>query len=343
MKKSLIAAVVIIVLVGGAATFWLSRSSSGNAGEVTLHGNVDIRQVSLAFEESGRIRQLDVQEGDRVHAGQILGNLDMESLEIQARQAAAKLAVQEQTVQEQQAGSRPEEIAQAQAQLASARAQLEKAEQDLKRLQNIAASTGGKGVSKQETDAARSNLRVAASNARERQANLDLLLKGVRSEQRQAAVAQTAALRADLDLLHYRISRGTLKAPVDAVVRARLLEPGDMAGPQKPAFTLALDDPKWVRVWLSESDLGRVRTGMTAQVFSDTWPDRPVTGQIGYISSVAEFTPKSVQTEDLRTKLVYEVRVLVNDPKNTLRMGQPATVKIATDTTQNETSRHAGL
>lgn len=111
---------------------------------MTLHGNVDIRQVSLAFEESGRIRKLDVQEGDRVHAGQILGNLDIESLEIQARQAAAKLAAQEQTVQEQQAGSRPEEIAQARAQLASARAQLAKAEQDLKRLQNIAASTGEK-------------------------------------------------------------------------------------------------------------------------------------------------------------------------------------------------------
>lgn len=343
MKKSLIAAVGLLVLAAGAVAFWLSREPSGADGEITLYGNVDIRQVSLAFEESGRIRQLDVQEGDRIHAGQTLGYLDTVSLEIQARQAAAKLAAQVQTVHEQQAGSRPEEITQARAQLASAQAQLTRAEQDVKRLQSIAANTAGKGVSKQETDAARSNQQVAASDVREKQANLDLLLKGVRSEQRKAAVAQAEALQADLDLLQYRIAQGTLKAPVEAVVRARLLEPGDMTGPQKPAFTLALDDPKWVRVWLSERDLGRVKTGMKAQVYSDTWPEKPVTGQVGYISSVAEFTPKSVQTEDLRTKLVYEVRVLVDDPQNTLRMGQPATVRILTNAAQNGTGHHAEM
>ncbi|MDF7670939.1 HlyD family efflux transporter periplasmic adaptor subunit [Orbaceae bacterium ESL0721] len=327
IKKLVIVAVVILLCVG-IAIFWLIHRSSGNNQQVTLYGNVDIRQVSLAFEESGRIKTVAVQEGDRVQEGQIVALLDTESLQIQARQVAANLAAQEQSVIEQERGARPEEITQARAKLASAEAQLQKATQDMRRLQNIAKATGEKGISQQEMDSAKSNLRVAEATVKERNANLQLLQEGVRSEQREATIAKTKALQANLDLLNYRISQGVLKAPVNAVVRARLLEPGDMANPQKPVLTLALDHPKWVRVWLSETDLGRVKTGMPATVTSDTWPDKAVEGKVSYISSVAEFTPKSVQTEDLRTKLVYEVRILVDDPQNELRMGQPATVRI---------------
>jgi HlyD family secretion protein len=113
------------------------------------------------------------------------------------------------------------------------------------------------------------------------------------------------------------------------VVRSRLLEPGDMATPQRPVFALALAQPKWVRVYVSETDLGKVKPGMTARVVTDSHPDHPLQGKVGYISSVAEFTPKSVQTEELRTSLVYEVRVVVEDSGNVLRLGQPATVRIA--------------
>lgn len=329
IKKLVILVAVIVVLLGaGLIAYWLIQRSSDKDQQITLYGNVDIRQVSLAFEESGRVKSVEVEEGDRVQAGQVVAYLDTEPLQIQARQVAANLAAQEQSVIEQKRGARPEEITQARAQLTSAQAQLQKAAQDVRRLQNIAQATGEKGISQQEMDAAKSNLRVAEAAVRERSASLQLMQEGVRSEQREATIAQTKALQANLDLLNYRISQGELKAPMSAVVRARLLEPGDMASPQKPVLTLALDRPKWVRVWLSETDLGRVKTGMPAAVVSDTWPDKPVEGKVSYISSVAEFTPKSVQTEDLRTKLVYEVRILVDDPQNQLRMGQPATVKI---------------
>ena len=105
-----------------------------------------------------------------------------------------------------------------------------------------------------------------------------------------------------------------------------------------PAFSLALTEPKWVRVYVSEPDLGRIRPGMEARVFTDSHPDRPVDGKIGYISSVAEFTPKSVQTEELRTNLVYEVRIVVSDTDNVLRLGQPATVRISTGAVPKETA-----
>ncbi|WP_431221839.1 HlyD family efflux transporter periplasmic adaptor subunit [Serratia sp. L9] len=330
MNKKVITGVVIVALIAVAIAVWWYGRGDEDKNQLILHGNVDIRQVSLAFEESGRIQSLMVEEGDQVHAGQVLARLDTQALEIQKSQAQARLDAQKQTVLEQQAGARPEEIAQAKAQLASAQAQWVRAQEDISRVQRIATSTGGKGISRQELDVAQSNLRIAQASVRERQANLALMEKGVRSEQRAATTAQVRALQADLELLQYRISQAELRAPVDAVVRSRLQEPGDMTSAQKAVYTLALSEPKWVRVWVAESDLGRVKSGMPASILTDAFPDKAVTGQVGYISSVAEFTPKSVQTEELRTHLVYEVRIVVSDAENVLRMGQPATVRIHT-------------
>ncbi|WP_145524460.1 HlyD family efflux transporter periplasmic adaptor subunit [Yersinia vastinensis] len=330
MNKKIIAGVVVAALVVVGIAVWLNGRNNDDKNQLTLHGNVDIRQVSLAFEESGRISALMVDEGDRVSAGQVVAMLDTHALKIQEKQAQARLDAEKQTVREQQSGARPEEIAQVKAQLASAQAQLIKANEDLSRIQRIASSTGGRGISKQELDTAKNNQSVAQANVKERQASLELMVKGVRTEQREAAIAQVKALEADLELLRYRISQAELRSPVDAIVRARLQEPGDMTSPQKAVYTLALTEPKWVRVWVSESDLGRVKSGMAAQVVTDSFPDKPVSGKVGYISSVAEFTPKSVQTEELRTNLVYEVRIVVSDPDNVLKMGQPATVNINT-------------
>ena len=119
-----------------------------------------------------------------------------------------------------------------------------------------------------------------------------------------------------------------MRAPVDAVIRTRLLEPGDQASTARPAYALAIMQPKWVRLYVSDTDLGRIRPGLAAQVRSDAAPDQPVAGRIGYISSVAEFTPKYIQTEELRSSLVYEVRVIVEDTADVLRLGQPVTTTI---------------
>lgn len=117
------------------------------------------------------------------------------------------------------------------------------------------------------------------------------------------------------------------------MVRSRLREPGDMVTPASPVYALALTLPKWVRVYVREADLGRIRPGMAASaVVSDSQPDKPLAGKIGYISSIAEFTPKAVQTEELRTSLVYEVHVMIEDPTDLLRLGQPVTVRLSATT-----------
>lgn len=248
---------------------------------------------------------------------------------MQAQQARAQIEVQRQNLLRLSNGSRPEEIAQARSRLAAVRADAMRAQQDLNRLQRISAETQGRGVSAQDMDMARTGVKVAQAKVAEQQEALRLAEMGPRKEELGAAQAQLQASEAQLALFEHQIAQGTLKAPADAVVRSRLLEPGDMATPQKAVFSLALTHPKWVRVFISETDLGTIHPGMAALVYTDSHPDQPLDGKIGYISSVAEFTPKSVQTEQLRTSLVYEVRVRVEDAENRLRLGQPASVRFA--------------
>ncbi|MCU7697466.1 HlyD family efflux transporter periplasmic adaptor subunit [Acinetobacter sp. AYS6] len=329
MNKKVIAGVLVIMAVG-LIGFWAWNYNNKKQSDsfLTLYGNVDIRQVSLAFEQSGRIQKLLVQEGDKVQTGQLLATLNSDALQIQAKQAQAQLKAQKETIIKQEVGARPEEITQARAQLASAQAELDKTDKNLQRLQVLVSSTDGRAISQQELDYAKSNQQSAQAAVRERQASLELLIKGTRQEDREATKAQYEVTQANLDLINYNLTQTELKSPVNAVVRARLQEVGDMTTAQKAVYTLALTDPKWIRVYVNEQDLSSIKLGGTAQVIRDSYPHQPINGKIGYISSVAEFTPKTVQTEEIRTTLVYEVRVYVNDPNDRLKMGQPVTVKI---------------
>lgn len=329
MNKKVIAVVLVVIaviIIG----FWACKYNNKNQKDnvLTLYGNVDIRQVSLAFEQSGRIEKLLVQEGDKVKAGQVLATINTNALHIQAKQAQAQLKAQQEAIVKQEVGARPEEISQAKAQLASAQAELDKTNKNLQRLQILVSGTDGRAISQQELDYAKSNKDSAEAAVRERQANLELIIKGARQEDREATKAQYEVTKANLDLINYNLTQAELKSPVNAVVRARLQEVGDMTTAQKAVYTLALTDPKWIRVYVNEQDLSSIKMGGTAQVIRDSDPNQPINGKIGYISSVAEFTPKTVQTEEIRTTLVYEVRVYVNDPNDQLKMGQPVTVKV---------------
>lgn len=329
MKKP----IVMIVLLAAVAACWYGwqhwRPQGQDAG--VFYGNIDVRQVSLAFEGSGRVAQVDAEEGDRVQPGQVLAVLDTRTLALQADQAAAQLRVQEENLRRLKNGARPAEIAQARSRLAAAQADAQRARREQARLERIATASAG-AVSVQDVDRARSAARVAQAAVKERQDALALVQEGARREEIDAADAQVAAARAQLALLLHQLEQGDLRAPVAAVVRSRLLEPGDMASPQRPVLALAVTSPKWARIYVDESSLGQVKPGQAAQLSVDSMPGRTLAGKIGYISSVAEFTPKSVQTEVLRTSLVYEVRVLVDDPDDVLRLGQPVTVRLESGT-----------
>ncbi len=323
---------VVLLVAGFAAAaavawWWLGRGEG--EGAIVLYGNVDVRQVSLAFNASERVAQMRVEEGDRVTRGQVLAVLDTAMLALRISQAQAQLDAQEQVLRRLEAGSRPEEIDQARASLAAAEAEAARARDQFLRLQAVGANTGGRAVSEQELDAARAADQVAQAKVLGARKARDLAVEGPRKEDVAQARAQRDAARATLDLMRQQLADSQLKAPVDAVVRSRLLEPGDMASPQRPAYALAITHPKWVRAFVSEPDLGRVKPGQAARVTIDSAPREAFTGKVGYIASVAEFTPKNVQTEELRTSLVYEIRINVDDPGDRLRLGMPATVRLS--------------
>ena len=313
--KQLLSAAVALGLAALALAGWYLTRQPPDTATLVLFGNIDIRQVSLAFNGSERIAEMRVQEGDRVEAGQLIARLDTRALMLQIAEAEARIAVQEQVLLRLKHGTRAEEVAQARAEVRAAQAEADLADQRVRRLRHIT-KNAAEAVSQEDLDNAESRRRVALAQLENRQKALQLALIGPRQEDISQAEAQLNVARAELGLLRHYLDQAELKAPINATVRSRLLEPGDMASPERPVYALAITDPKWVRAYISEVDLGHIKPGMSARVTIDSHPEQPIQGRVGYISSVAEFTPKTVQTEELRTSLVYEVRVYVEDPSN---------------------------
>jgi HlyD family secretion protein len=336
MKRMLLIAVLIVVVSAAGLTWWLAKRENVTR-ELVLHGNVDLRQVQLSFNNSERITAVLVQEGDRVQQGQLLARLDTSRLEPQVAQAEAQAAAQRRIVERLHNGSRPEEIAQARANVESAKADAVNWRLQYERLKSAGEVSGGRAVRQQDVDNAKAALQVAEAKLAVNQKALDLTVAGPRKEEVAEAEARLRANQAQAALLRQQLTDAQLVAPVDAIVRTRILEPGEMSSPQKPVFSLAITNPKWVRAYVSEPDLGKVRSGMPASIVVDSFPNRRFDAWVGFVSPVAEFTPKSVQTEELRTSLVYEVRVFVKDLSDELRLGMPASVYLSPD----QSSPHA--
>ncbi len=327
MKRRILVIIVMLLIVAfAAASYWRGRDAGDGNGNLTLYGNVEVRDALLAFNEQEIVAAVLVEEGDAVREGQVLARLRPRQLETQLAEAQAQTQAQAQVVRRLENGSRTQEIEQAQAETEAVRVRVENARTSLQRLEQTATIGAS---SRQALDDARAVLKVESAQLNVARKNLELLREGPREEEIKQAQAQLAANRYRAALLQERLNDTILKAPFDGIIQSRILEPGEMAAPTRPAFILVRTDPKWVRAYVPEPDLGLIREGMRARVFSDTWPERAFPGQVGFISPVAEFTPKTVETTDLRTKLVYEVRVYVADPDNELRLGMPVTVEFA--------------
>lgn len=324
-KKIVLPIVLLLAIVSG---IYIFMQSGKDKDSITLYGNVDIRQISLAFNGSERIASMLVEEGDVVKKDQLLATLDTEKLALQIDKVKAQIEVQENVVLRLKNGSRAEEIAQQLARLNAARAEEEYARQQLQRVETVFQNSLGRSVSQQDKDDAQAKVKVASAQTKDAQEAYQLAKIGPRAEDIAEAQAQLKTLKAELAMQEYLLSQSQLKAPADAVVRSRLVEPGDMASPQRAVYLLAVNDTKWIRAYIQEAQLGKVHPGMEVDIVIDSYPDRPIRGQVGFISSVAEFTPKTVQTEELRTSLLYEIRVYVKDQDNVLRLGMPATVII---------------
>lgn len=322
-KKYIVGLALMAALLGGGGGYtYYSQVYAPAHAALSIAGNVDVREVSLAFRASDRIDQILVNEGDSVKAGQVLAKLDGTELTLHINKLKSQIAAQQATVDKLLNGSRSEDIAAAQNVANQARAALNLAQSSYSRKSGLYQEGV---ISELEFDQEQSNYDAAQAKLSQAEAELQKLVNGSRSEDVAQAEATLQSLKDELASQEYVLSQYNLVAPSDGIVRSRLLEVGDMASPQKPVFKMSILTKKWVRAYVNEGELSRIYEGQDAHVTIDGFPEALV-GQVGYISDTAEFTPKTVQTNDLRTDLVYEVRIYVDDVDNHLRMGQPAMV-----------------
>ena len=324
-KTRLIAAVVVVAALGAGGWLYARRTEMRAGPTPTFYGDVDIREVQPTFNASGHIASMLVQEGAAVRRGELLATLDATRYAAALAQAKATMQNLKAQLDKLLAGSRPEEIAQAKAAMDALRITYQNDEVTYRRFATLAATSAA-------TLQQRDNARAAFESVRQqyeaaKQAYI-LAVKGPRKEDIDAARAAYEAAAAAVALARREYHDTRLHAPADGVVEDRILEPGDMASPATPVFTVALTSPLWVRAYVPESELGRVRYGMAATVTTDSYPGTVYHGWVGYVSPTAEFTPKTVETPALRTALVYQMRIYVCDPRGQLRLGMPASVHI---------------
>lgn len=288
-----------------------------------LFGEIDVREARPGFDLAGRIGFLEKEESDRVRAGEPIGKL--EDALFRAREAAARAALEAARARlaELEAGSRPQEIARARAEVRRLEALLRDAGLEVERLERLVRTRAAPQADLDTARAQRDALEAQLEAARQ---DLSLLEEGPRRERIAAQRAEVARAEAELAAATKQLVDTVLVSQVTGVITGRLQEPGDVVLPQTPIYTIALDSPVYARVWAPEPALGWLREGLPAEIVTDSG-DR-VPGRIGYVSPVAEFTPKTVQTEELRTSLVYEVRVYADPGRAGLRQGMPVTVEI---------------
>ncbi len=324
-RRWLLPLLAAVVLLGGGAVAWWLAEPPAAADAVIAYGTIDIRQTQLAFNASDRIRSLRVQEGDRVRQGQLLAELDTTRLAAAADKAKADVEAARTSLARLRNGSRPEEIAQARAALAAAQATEANARVTFDRYAKLALTSA---ESLQNRDTAEQALKVASANRDSAEQALALAVEGPRWEDIAVAAAQLRAAEAASALAATQLADARLYAPAAGTIEDRILEPGDMAAPDRPVLTLDLDNPVYARAYLPERQLGRVRPGLRAVIESDAFPGERFPAWVGFIATTAEFTPKSVQTTEVRTELVYRMHVYACNPDGRLRLGAPVTVVI---------------
>jgi len=323
MNRRRVIPIVLVLLVILVTAFVMLRRN-GNTGPFEGSGTVEATESELGFTAAGRIDMVAVVEGDTVARGAELARLDQSELAARRDQAAATAASAEASLLELQRGSRPEEIRQAEAAAQGAEFDAKTAERSAVRARELHAK---QVLSDQELDQAENALGLARTREVQTREALRLAKAGPRKERVDAARANAAAANATVRALDATIANTVIHAPFPGVITVRQHHPGEIVQPGAPVLTLLDRTDRWVKVYVPETRIGSVHVGQAAHITTDTFPGRRYPGRVSYVSSEAEFTPKTVQTREERVKLVYAVKVRIEgDPSYELKPGMPADV-----------------
>jgi HlyD family secretion protein len=287
-------------------------------------GTVEATEAALGFQLAGRIAWIGVREGASVMAGEEVARLDQDELHARYRAADAGVAAARALLAELERGARPEEIAEGRAALRAAEEREADAQRDLQRAGRL---FEGGAISREMLDKAETAARVAEAAGDQARERVRLLEEGPRGERitaQRAAVAQAEAARGQVEAA---LANAVVTVPFPGVVTLRHREPGETVAPGFPVLTVMDPEDRWVRIYVREDRIGAVALGQQATITADTYPDRRYAGEVVFISSRAEFTPRNVQTAEERVRLVYAVKVrITGDPEHDLKPGIPADV-----------------
>lgn len=320
-KKKLIPALAILAVISFFAYRNLEKRMSGHGDGIKVYGNLEITDAEIGFKIPGKMEKRLVSEGEKIEAGKVVAILDSSDLEKEKALREAEVKIAESQLAELDAGSRPEEIAQAEAAVRSVQAETERLKSDFARQEGLHKR---KVISDREYEASRAAYESAKGRLGEARERLSLFEKGPRSEKIDQAMANLQHAKAALDLSETRLGYCELKSPVSGMILSHHAEPGEYLVAGAPVVTIGDLEHSWMRAYISETDLGRVKLGQKALIKTDTWPDRKFEGRVSFISSQAEFTPKTVQTEKERVKLVYRIKIDIPNPEMDLKPGMPA-------------------
>lgn len=327
MKRArLIVPAVALLLLATAGLWWWRAARDGDDGLIAASGTVEATEADLGFQAGGRIAEVAVREGDAVRAGDVLARLDVAELQARRTAALAQLASARALLDELRHGARPEELAQAAAAADAARERLAEAERGYGRTRRL--HEGG-AVSREALDQAQTAFQVAQAQYRQAREQAALVREGPRAERleaQRAAVRQAEAAVAQADAA---LANAVIVAPFAGVVSVRHREPGETVAPGLPVLSLLDPADRWVRIFVREDQIGRVAVGQSAVISADSYRERRYPGRVTFIAREAEFTPRNVQTDAERVKLVYAVKVAVRgDSALDLRPGVPADVRL---------------
>ena len=322
-RAKVLVPLLLLALVGFGAWQWLRPTGPGD--HLTLYGNVEIRQVELAFRVGGRIAQVLVDEGSRVQSGTVLAALDKDLLTQSRDAASADLKGKQAQLARLSSGYRVEEVAQAQAAVEGAEAQARNAQINLRRVEAMRLTNA---IAQKDMDNALARHVEATAQLQSAREQWAMLKSGYREEDVLAQRAAVEAAEAQLARAETLLNDAVLTAPQTGIVLTRAREAGAIVQEGQTVYTLTLTEPKWLRVYVEEPQLGLITPGMPVRVTVDSAPGKSFSGTVGFIAPTAEFTPKSVETLEVRTALVYRLRILATDPDNVLRQGMPVTVTI---------------
>jgi HlyD family secretion protein len=321
---------ILILLAAAAATaiyyYRHHMQPPAAANELTLSGNIEAHESLVSFKIPGRIAELPVEEGQQVEQGAVLARLDDADYRQKVRIDESSVQVRQSSLDLTLAGTRVQELRAIQQNMFDAQADLEQKKLDDARMKSLFAKDE---VTAQERDLAATALKRSEAVYRAAQQRYNEAVEGSRKEDVALARANLVQANATLGLSRVNLDYTVLHAPSAGVITVREAELGEVAAPGTPVVTLADLDHIWLRAYVAETDLGRIRWGQETTVTTDTYPGKRYRGRISFISSEAEFTPKSVQTTKERVTLVYRIKIDIDNASHELKPGMPADAHVS--------------